>query len=87
MLIITPSIPGYIIIIDFVLGLLESKLGYNMILTIIDKFSKKVDLIPGYSIWSVEEWATIFIVRYLIRGLGIPAVIISNRDLKFVLSF
>ena len=42
----TPSIPFYIVIIDFIIKLPEAE-GFNILLIITDKFTKKVVLEPG----------------------------------------
>ena len=45
--IITPPILGFIVLINFIVSLLITPRINNSILTIIDKFSKKVNLVPG----------------------------------------
>ena len=45
--ILTPLIPFYIITLNFILALPLSKEGFNTVISIIYKFSKRVTFIPG----------------------------------------
>ena len=47
--------PFYILIIDFILTLSESKKKYDYIISIIDKYSRRITLISKKIIFSTEE--------------------------------
>ena len=52
----TPSIPYYTLGIDFILALPpSSSKKYDVILTVIYKFSKKITLIPSKSTFSTKD--------------------------------
>jgi hypothetical protein len=82
--ILTPSIPFHTLTIDFVLCLPKSPEGLDCILTITCKFSKRKGLVPGKQTWTAKEWAAAFLRALLVGDWGIPCVIISDRDRKFV---
>ena len=82
--IITPPIPFHTITLDFVLALPISIDGYECLLTITCKFSKRIALIPGKSTWSAEEWAAVVLLRLQIADWGLPSAMISDRDPKFM---
>ena len=82
---ISPPIPMHTISIDFVLALPPTEQGYNTILSVTDKFSKRVTLLPGKNTYTAADWA-----KVLLDGLtdwGIPKAIISDRDSKFMSEF
>jgi hypothetical protein len=81
-----PPIPFYTITMDFVVALPEVN-GVDALLTITDKFSKRVLLLPGHTTHTTEDWANITITSLLDHDWGIPAAIISDRDPKFLSSF
>lgn len=84
----TPSIPFYIVAIDFIVELPEvGPKGFNALLIITDKFTKKVALEPGKTIWNATDWANVVIIALFKRDWGIPKAFISNRDPRFMLSF
>ena len=84
-----PSRRFEIISIDFVTGLPKTERGYNCILTITDKFSRLVRLVPmlsGETESSAEEVARLFVDNWW-RQFGVPAKIISDRDTRFTSKF
>ena len=85
--ILTPPIPGHTVTIDFVLGLPTAPSGKNITLNSTCKYSKKIEIIPGKTTWPAQEWASAFVKRCQLGGLGIPSVIISDRDQKFASEF
>lgn len=84
---LTPPIPFHTITIDFVTGLPMSKDGMDCLATITDKFTKRILLVPGKITYTGEEWATAVINALCVADWGIPTVIISDRDPKFVKGF
>ena len=83
----TLPVPYYTLTLDFVLYLPESQKGYNVILSVTDKFTKGITCIPGKSTWTAAEWADVFLERVEIINWGIPKAIISDRDRKFLSEF
>lgn len=85
---LTPSIPFYIVAIDFIIELPEvGPEKFNILLIIIDKFTKKVALEPGKITWIAVDWVNIVIIALFKRDWGILKVFISDRDPKFILLF
>ena len=71
--------------INFVLALPSTEQEYNIILSVMNKFSKWVTLLPDKNTYTVTDWA-----KVLLDGLtdwGIPKAIISDRDSKFMSEF
>ena len=82
-----PSIPFHTIAMDFIPALPTTPEGFDTLLTITDKFSKRVLLIPGMITWTAAEWADVVLAALIAHGWGIPCGIISDRDSKFMSSF
>jgi hypothetical protein len=77
--------PFHTITIDFILGLLMSKQGkFDALATVTCKFSKRIALIPGCTTWKAEQWAEALVQRLTDLDWGLPKIIISDRDPKFV---
>lgn len=85
--IMSPSVPFHTITMDFVLALPLTKEGFDCILTITDKYSKRISLIPGKQTWGAKEWAEALLMRLDIADWGLPKKIISDRDRKFLSEF
>jgi hypothetical protein len=81
-----PDIPFYTIAIDFVDKLLSQK-RLDALLSVTDKFTKRVLLIPGKMTLTVEEWAVALIDTLRSADWGILRAIISDRDSKFIRAF
>ncbi len=82
--ILSPPAPYHTISMDFVLALPLTLEGYDCILTVTCKFSRKITLIPGKNTYSAEDWAGLLLTRLLLLDWGLPKAIISDRDRKFV---
>ena len=59
----SPPVPFFTLTLDFVLALPLSKEGYNAIMSVICKFSKRVTLVEVADTWSAEKWAHAFLKR------------------------
>jgi hypothetical protein len=70
--------------IDFILALPETENGYNIVVTMIDKFTKAVEIVPGKDTWTAADWGTAIAQRLLLIGWGIPMVWLLDRDRKFL---
>jgi len=73
--------PLHTITMDFVTGLPKSN-GKDALLTVTDKFSKAVRLIPCTEKTTAEETAKLYI-QYCYPIFGLPVKIISDRDGRF----
>jgi hypothetical protein len=86
-----PSEPWTNILIDFVTGLPLSKdpatgLTYNLILVIVDRFTKYTLMIPFQQDYTAVQLAHVLKDR-LIQDHSIPKTIISNRDKLFTSNY
>jgi len=52
-------------------------------MSVTEKFSKAVTLLPGQSTWSAPQWGNALIHHLLTILWGLPSAIISDRDRKF----
>ena len=68
------------------IGGLQDAWNYTL-LTVTRKFSKKVLLIPGLSMWSAAAWADVFLAKVTGHDWGVPLGVISDRDSKFMSEF
>ncbi|KAI1000712.1 hypothetical protein K3495_g7486 [Podosphaera aphanis] len=85
--ILTPPYLFHTISIDFILALPKTPLeGWDFVMTITDKFSKVITILPGKSNWSAEEWGTNLVSHLMLVLWGLPRAIISDRDRKFTSS-
>lgn len=82
----TPAIPFHTLTMDFIVALPYYE-GRNTLLTTTCKFTKKKLLIPGFDEWTAVDWANAFIVALMEHDWGIPVVLISDRDSKFMSAF
>ena len=81
--VLTPAIPYHTIILDFILALPEYQ-GFDTVMSVTCKFTKKIAAIPGNAKWSASQWGNDLLDRLDIADWGIPKVIISDRDRKFL---
>ena len=79
-----PTIPFHTIAMDFVLALPTSIDGFDTLLTVTDKFTKRVLLIPGMATWGAREWALVLLENLQKTDWGVPRAIVSDRDAKFM---
>jgi hypothetical protein len=96
-----PQSPWELVTMDFVVKLPESRPttglwaklkgqtglpGYDAFLTITDKLTKFVILVPGRESWTAEEWAEAYFAK-VFPIFGVPAAIISDRGSVFLSLF
>ena len=82
--ILTPPIPFHTLTIDFMLAFPKTLSGLNCMMSVTCKFSKRATVIPGQITWSGTTWAGALLERLDIGDWGLPKVIISDRDRKFL---
>ena len=82
----TPAAPHHTITSDFVLALPQSPPpdSFDSVMSVTDKFSKRIALIPGKTTHTAEQWARLLLERLDLADWGLPKAIISDRDRKFV---
>lgn len=82
--ILSPPMPFHSVTMDFILGLPLSRNGKDNLMTVTCKFAKRILLVPGHSKWGAGEWASALWEQSQIAEWGLPKVIISNHDKKFL---
>ena len=83
----TPAIPFHTIAMDFIVALPLTKAGYDCLLTITCKATKRNLLVPGKETWSAAQWAEVVLRTLLQHDWGVPRCIISDRDPRFMSAF
>jgi hypothetical protein len=82
-----PRRPSTHYAIDFVTHLpFSSREEYDALLVIVDRFSKRVWLIPTWGTATAEVTAMLFL-KHIIYENGIALEIVSDRDSKFTSKF
>ena len=82
--------PFHTITIDFILALpvsvTEAQLaeGFDSAMSVTCKYTKRVTVVPGKSIWDAEERAKALLKQLALVDWGLPKVILSDRDRKFL---
>lgn len=80
----SPPVPFHTLTLDFILALPETPEGFNTIMSVTDKFTKKVTFVPGKKNYSAANWALVLLARLDLVDWGIPKALISDRDRKFL---
>jgi transposase InsO family protein len=68
---------------DFIVQLPESSSGYDAIMVCIDRLSKMMHCIPLHTNATAEDVSKLY-MAHIFRLHGLPKVIVSDRDAKFV---
>ena len=71
----------HIIVMNFMLILFDN---LNIVLIVIDKFSRRIIFIIDKFIYNVNQWDNVLFNRLMITNWNMFVVIISNRDFKFL---
>ena len=83
----SPPVPFHTITIDFILALPLSDKGFDAAMSTSDKFTKRVTFTAGKTTWSAREWAFTLLDRLDVADWGLPKIILSDRDRKFLSEF
>ena len=72
---------------DFIVQLPETKNGYDAIMVVVDKLSKRAYFIPTTTTATAPDTALLYFKHVSKNGHGIPEIIVSDRDSKFTSLF
>ncbi|CAI7891587.1 unnamed protein product [Closterium sp. NIES-54] len=78
-----PQLPWTHVTLDFITDLPRTSSHHNAILTVVDKLSKMAHFLPTSTTATAENVADLFF-KEIVRLHGIPSVLISDRDSRFV---
>ena len=81
-----PFLPWRVVTIDFITHLPMTTDGYDCIMVVVDKFSKRAHFVPTTSTATAEDTAHLFF-NTIWRFHGLPTKIVSDRDSKFTSLF
>ena len=80
----SPPIPFHTLTLDFIMALPLSAEGFDSTMTVTDKFLKRATYIPGAATWKAADWAIALLDRLAIADWGLPRVMLTDRDPKFL---
>ena len=76
--------PFYTLTLDFILIFLKLVEKFDIILSIIDKFTKKITFVSEKKNYSIAQWAAILLNRLDIMNWGILRILLTDCDKKFL---
>ena len=83
------SIPGWKweeISMDFIVGLLPTKKGFDSIWVIVDRLTKSAHFIPVSTRYLPHQYAKLY-VTHVVCLHGVPRTIVSDRGPQFIAHF
>ena len=80
-------VPFHTLTLDFMLALPLNAAGFNLLMSVICKFSKRETLVKGKETWSAKDQAYTLLQQVDIIDWGLPSELITNRDPKFLSEF
>lgn len=72
---------------DFIVQLPKTKNGYDAIMVVVDKLTKRAYFIPTTTTATAPDTALLYFKHVSKNGHGIPEIIVSDRDSKFTSLF
>ena len=72
--------------LDFITPLPETEAGYNAVLVVIDRLTKRAHIIPTTNEVTGEMTAHLFIDS-IVKLHGMPKILVSDKDPRFTNSF
>ena len=72
--------------IDFITGLPRTKYQHDSVMVVVETLTKVAHFIPIKSTFGMAQVADVFL-KEIVRLHGVPKMIISNKDAKFIIAF
>ena len=85
--ILSSFISFHTFIIDFVLILSTSHIDMNCVMSVIDKYSKRITILVDKDVWTTDDWFVALLQKLDIADWNLLKTIISNKDKKFLSEF
>lgn len=86
-LIFSSFISLYIFTIDFVLTLLTSYININCVMSIIDKYNKRITILVEKNIWTTNDWFVVLLQKWNIIDWDLFKTIVFNKNKRVLLDF
>ena len=82
--IILPPRPFYTITNDFILALLTASEGFNLAMSVTDKYNKQVTFAAGKIAWGAKEWAIKLLDQLNQVNWGLLSAIVLDHNKQFI---
>ena len=82
--ILSSSISFHTLIIDFILTMFVSHIDMNCVMSVIDKYSKRIIIFVNKDTWSTDDWFATLLKRFDLANWNLFKTIISNKNRKFL---
>ena len=83
----SPPVLFFTLTFDFILALSLSPEGYNALMSVTCKFSKRVTLVPGKDTWSAADWVYALLAHLDLIDWRLLGELITDKDPKFLSEF
>lgn len=82
-----PEMPMAVQTADWIVKLPPTSEGFDALLTVTCKKSKRILLVPGRETWTAEEWADAYLTSLRKCSWMIPMALVCDRDPKWLSAF